>query len=410
MRVTAVIVACALVPAGARAAGGAGDTPAPVASGAEAPVIGGHDATAGKWPDVAAILFPGSGGEAAKCTGVLIAPTVVMTAGHCYDPSGTLLPDNVLIGATSLDRPEDGETIAIQRGIVFPDAESTEDVAVLVLARASTRPPRRLATGWARPEIADGAPVALVGFGAVNASGDLYVRRLQEGTTTITDFDCSRSSGCNAGAQPDGELGAGGMGVDTCPGDSGGPLYLMTQGGPFLAGVTSRGYADAQLPCSEGGIYERPDKIVAWVEATAGTAVAHGPEPTADPITAVHGAGGDTTIRVNDPRSDSHRFEITTPPAHGTARVRSDGAVRVCTDPAATPGPDAVTVTITDTGHAGRALAITIAVQIEDGTAPPTCDIDAFDDDGGCCDSGRSSGPAVPLTIVMLALVRRRRR
>ena len=38
---------------------------------------------------------------------------------------------------------------------------------------------------------------------------------------------------------PDGELGAGGMGIDTCPGDSGGPLYLPTDFGTFLAGVTS---------------------------------------------------------------------------------------------------------------------------------------------------------------------------
>jgi hypothetical protein len=70
-------------------------------------------------------------------------------------------------------------------------------------------------------------------------------------------------------------------------------------------------------------------------------------------IVAVPGGGGDTTIRVNDPKSDAHRFEITTPPAHGTAKVRGDGAVRVCADPTAAPGDDELTVTITDTRHAG---------------------------------------------------------
>ncbi|HET7504483.1 MAG TPA: Ig-like domain-containing protein, partial [Kofleriaceae bacterium] len=116
-----------------------------------------------------------------------------------------------------------------------------------------------------------------------------------------------------------------------------------------------------------------------------------------------------TRIRDNDPQSDSHAFEITTPPAHGTARVHSDGALRVCTDPAATPGPDTVTVTITDTHHASRVQTITIPLQIEDGAAPPTCDVDAFDS-GGCCDSGRGQGGAIPLTIGVLALLRRRRR
>jgi secreted trypsin-like serine protease len=410
MRVVLVALACLLVPAAARAADGRSGAAAPVSTGGDAPVIGGHDASAGKWPDIAAILFPEQSGDVARCTGVLVAPTVVLTAGHCYDPLEPSLPDNVLIGTSALDRPGDGETIAIQRGSVFPDFDTTQDVAVLVLARASTRAPRRLATGWARFDIANGAPVALVGFGATNADADRFVQRLQEGTTTITDFDCSTSVGCNTGARPDGELGAGGKGVDTCRGDSGGPLYLTTPGGPFLAGVTSRAYADANLPCSEGGIYERPDKLVAWIEATAGTSVAHGPEPTADAITAVHGDAGETRIHANDPRGDSHRFVITTPPAHGTARVRSDGAVRVCTDPAAAPGEDAITVTVTDSRHAGRALAITIPVEIEDGIAPPTCDVDAFAAAAGGCDSGRGAGGAIPLTIGVLVLVRRRRR
>ena len=50
----------------------------------------------------------------------------------------------------------------------------------------------------------------------------MYVDELQEATTVITDADCSRTDlGCNIAAYPNGELGAGGMGVDSCPGDSG---------------------------------------------------------------------------------------------------------------------------------------------------------------------------------------------
>jgi hypothetical protein len=54
--------------------------------------------------------------------------------------------------------------------------------------------------------------ISLVGFGAIDKNGAQYINELQEASSTITDFDCSQSSGCNAGAQPDGELGAGGMG------------------------------------------------------------------------------------------------------------------------------------------------------------------------------------------------------
>jgi MYXO-CTERM domain-containing protein len=291
---------------------------------------------------------------------------------------------------------------------VYPNPDTTEDLAVLVLARPSSRTPRKIATGWARIEITSGAPVALVGFGAVNASGDHYVDELQEAHTTITDPDCSVSSGCNAGARPAGEIGAGGMGIDTCPGDSGGPLYLETSYGAVLAGVTSRSYDNAQVSCSEGGIYVRPDKVIDWIEMMAGD-VANIGAPQADPIIAVHGDGDDVRIRVNDPASNTHRFEIATPPAHGTAKVRSDGAVRVCTDPTAAAGDDQLTVMITDTVHDHRAMPLTIHIQIQDGTPGKACDLDAFSE-AGCCSTSGAPGGVIPVAIGVLALVRRRRR
>jgi endonuclease G len=385
----------------------------PAQTGGPVDVIGGSNAMAGKWPDVAAILFPSSGGEQPRCSGTLVAPTVVVTAGHCFDTLGPPLPDNVLIGTSSLARPGEGETIPIKHGVAFPDAATSEDVAVLVLARPATHAPRKIATGWARIDIINGAPVSLVGFGAVNKGGDKFVNELQEATSTITDFDCSHASGCNADAQPAGELGAGGNGIDTCPGDSGGPLYLITSYGPLLAGITSRSYDNAVFPCSEGGIYGRPDKIIDWLETNAGVPVSRGPEPSADPIFAIRGDGGTTQIQANDPSSNSHTFAITTQPARGMAKVRVDGAVRVCTNSDAALGEDAVTVTITDTKRPGRSLPLTIKVQIDDGTPGPPCNLDDFDT-GGCCDSrGRAStsGGAIPLTLgVLAALAFRRRR
>jgi endonuclease G len=407
MRLFPAAIACALVPAIAEANGPV-DPPTAV--------IGGANAAPGAWPDAAAVLFPVNQTDVPACSGTLIAPTVVLTAGHCDDPAEPPLPDHVLIGTSSLARPGDGETLAIARGIPFPDAAQTEDVALLILAQPSSRPPRKIATGWARADLVDGAAIALVGFGAINKDGDQFVDALQEARTTITDADCSTSIGCNPGAQPAGELGAGGMGIDTCPGDSGGPLYLTTAYGTFLAGVTSRAYGNAQFECSEGGIYERPDKIVDWIEAAAGVAVARGPEPSADPITAIHGDGGETAIDANDPAAARHTFAVTTPPTHGAAEVRSDGVVRVCTDAAAAPGDDQLTVTITDASHPARAVVLTIPIHIEDGAPAQTCNPGAFDtaeldaSGGGCCDAGRAPGGALPLAIGVLALITRRRR
>jgi hypothetical protein len=400
MRTAWAVLACALFPSLATA--GADRDAADTQS-----VIGGRNAAAGTWPDAAAILFPGVNGDEALCSGTLVAPTVVLTAAHCFEGDP---PDNVLIGATSLARPEDGEIIEIASAFVFPAPEETLDLAVIVLARPSSRTPRPLATGWASLDIANGARVTMVGFGAVNEDGDEFIDELQEASSTITDFDCTASPGCSRAARPAGELGAGGGGIDTCPGDSGGPLYLTTSYGAFLVGVTSRSYDDPGQVCSEGGIYVRPDKLVAWIESVAGVAVARGPEPEAEPIRLVPGGDGDTQIAANDPHSDDHRLEITTPPARGTAKVRGDGAVRVCADPAAAPGRDALTVTITDTKFAGRALTIEIPIEIAPGSVAGPCDVDDFPSVGGCCDSGGSSAGALPLTIGALVLVLRRRR
>ena len=378
-------------------------------AGGPSSVIGGSNAKPGEWPDVAAILFPDASGDDALCTGTLIAPTVVLTAGHCHDPLDPPLPDNVLIGTSSLARPGDGETIAIKRAYVYPDPDTTEDLTVLVLARASSRKPRPVVDGWARLDLVNGAAVELVGYGAINATGDHFIDELQEASSTITDVDCTTSAGCNPEARPAGELGAGGMGIDTCPGDSGGPLYLMTRYGPVLAGVTSRSYDNPPVPCSGGGIYVRPDKVLDWIEKIAGVPIARVGTPKADPLVAVHGDGDDTRIQANDPASDTHRYELTTPPAHAMVKIRSDGAVRVCIDRDAPPGDDQLTVTITDYFHDERALPLTIPIHIQDGAPPAMCDINAFSEVGGCCSASSQPG-AIPIALGVLALLRRRRR
>jgi len=404
MRFAAVVLGCALIPVLASADAGLRSSVSSASSALpQAPVIGGADAKPGKWPDVAALLFATAKGDAADCTGTLVAPTIVLTAAHCADPES---PTKVLIGTSTLANPGEGETIAVERVVVFPDSSTTEDVALLVLARPSTRPPRAIATGWARTDIVNGAAVALVGFGTIDQDGEIFVDALQEAHSTITDADCSRSAGCRAGAAPAGELGAGGAGIDTCPGDSGGPLYLVTDYGTFLAGVTSRGYDDATVVCSGGGIYARADKIADWIDAAAGVQVVRGPAPTVEPIVAVHGTGGETRIRVNDPRSSTHAFKIVTPPAQGAARVRGNGSVRVCIAPEAAAGDDELTVEIIDTQRPGRSLAIAIPIAIEDGVPDASCDLDA----GGCCDSSGRAGGSIPLALGVVALVLRRRR
>jgi secreted trypsin-like serine protease len=393
MRAVSVALASILIPSMVGAEGPK-DRPRPIADATVAPVVGGDDAPAGKWDDAAAIIIGGG----VACTGTLIAPNVALTAGHCNDPSLSA----VLLGTNSLSRRADGETIPVSNRIALRE----NDITVLVLAKAATTKPRAIASGWAQYEIKNGAPVAIVGYGAIDRNAQQSVNELQEAESTITDFDCSTKSGCDQF-----ELGAGGMGIDSCNGDSGGPLYLLTDFGDFLVGVTSRAYSNATDPCGQGGIYGRPDQVLAQIETAAGRKVERGPEPTAENVVAIRNDGGETSIVANDPRSKDHSFAVTTQPTMGTAKVREDGVVRVCANRDAMPGDsDSLVVMVTDKSNPNRKVPVKIGISIAlNDPAGGSCDVNAFEtDDGGCCDSGgRGAGGSVVLALLVMLGFRR---
>jgi len=277
--------------------------PAAHAGPTKAPVIGGAPAAAGKWPDIVAIysVYPGNGSTipdvvVRACTGTLIAPTVVLTAAHClFDEDGNIdKPVKVIIGATVApcdDDPEDpcstavsnGEEIAVKQAIPHPSygtAAGNRDLGLLVLERASTKTPRIIGSDWVTAEIKDTARIAIAGWGSLDSDASEYVPELQEAYTTITDAACaSDPHGCQPELRPGGEFIAGGGGIDTCPGDSGGPVYLEVGDETYVIGVTSRGFNDGPIDvyCKDGGIYTRADSDIAWIESSTGVTLTKPP-------------------------------------------------------------------------------------------------------------------------------------
>jgi MYXO-CTERM domain-containing protein len=231
----------------------------------ESAIVGGDNVPPGKWPDTVAVL-----GRSGSCTGTLIAPTVVLTAGHCAD----LEPTTVIADTT--DYASGGQRVAVLRTVAYPKWETTFDVSVVVLAKPITSvAPRRIGTSCTYHEFRDTTMVRIVGFGATNADGTATNTKLREAMTQVTDPMCSAESGCNKQVAPGGEFVAGGTGnADSCFGDSGGPVYLETNRGPIVVGAVSRGVDNSATPCGGGGIYVRTDKIVSWIEETAETEVA----------------------------------------------------------------------------------------------------------------------------------------
>ena len=186
------------------------------------------------YPAVVAVGVLNRDGSGGLCSGTLIAPTVVLTAGHCLaaDPIAAaiaIFPD----GVTEVDI----EAVSWE---VHPNFEvdriAVDDVAVVILERPVTdvdplplvsTAPRRRSRG------------AIVGFGDAGTTG-VGIKRA--GRVTLTR--CPRAVRI-IGIRP-GQL-EGSLcwrpkrkGQDTCHGDSGGPLLVDG----VVAGVTSGGFPD----------------------------------------------------------------------------------------------------------------------------------------------------------------------
>lgn len=233
----------------------------------EVGIVGGSDVPPGKWPDTVAVL-----GTNGSCTGTLIAPDVVLTAGHCAD----IEPTTVVANTTDYSG-SGGTRVGVVRTEAYPDWETTLDVAVVVLGQPITNvTPRRVGTSCTFQEFRSSTMVRIVGFGSTSMDGKAANSVLKEAMTQVTDPMCASSGvGCNMTVSPGGEFVAGGTGTaDSCFGDSGGPVYLDTERGSVVVGAVSRGVNNSATPCGGGGIYVRTDVIVDWIEETTGKTIA----------------------------------------------------------------------------------------------------------------------------------------
>jgi len=227
-------------------------------------VVGGTTAPLGKWPDAVAVLGPNG-----SCTGTLVAPDVVVTAGHCSE----IHPSQVI--ANTIDFTQGGEHVGVKSTTAYPDWQHSYDISVVVLDQPITNiTPRQLGTSCTFDHFARAMDVHLVGFGLTAADGTGDNTHLNEAMAPVVDPTCMGPYGCNKAIAPGGEFVAGGDGTDSCFGDSGGPVYLDTPRGVIAIGAVSRGVNASSTPCGGGGIYVRTDKVIDWIEQTTGREIA----------------------------------------------------------------------------------------------------------------------------------------
>jgi uncharacterized protein (TIGR03382 family) len=228
-------------------------------------VVGGSTVPPGQWPDAVAVL-----GTNGTCTGTLIAPDVVLTAGHCAGINPTQVIANTVDYSQS-----GGIRIQVAKTEAYPNWQAEYDVAVLVLASPIEGvAPRKVGTSCTFRDFTRSTAVRLVGFGATDSMGQTANTQLKQAMTAVTDPECTGGQGCKKQIAPGGEFVAGGTGsADSCFGDSGGPVYLDTPTGTVVVGAVSRGVDGSDTPCGGGGIYVRTDKLVNWIQETTGKVI-----------------------------------------------------------------------------------------------------------------------------------------
>ncbi|MEU4746948.1 serine protease, partial [Actinosynnema sp. NPDC023658] len=190
------------------------------------------------------------------CSGTLVSPNVVVTAGHCVRGGCAA---RVFTGK-DVSFPDDGEVIAVKTALAHPDyrpPRATGDLAVLVLSRPTSVPPRSIAT---RDQLTGARFVRLAGYGNtdVHSSGGYGRRRMVDVPIAGDDprYGADQATEFVAGAPF--------LDRDSCNGDSGGPAYVESDGRWFLVGATSRATASSLRPCGDGGIYTRVASYQDW--------------------------------------------------------------------------------------------------------------------------------------------------
>jgi trypsin len=221
-------------------------------------IVGGHNASQDEYPSVAKVTY-----SIWSCTGTLIAPNTVLTAGHCSSiDAGTVGTPvswpaqlvNVKIGGT---RAGEGESRGVSKITAHANylATSGYDISLLTLSSNSTKAPTKVSGSGETSLWAPSTLETIVGWG-VTSEGGSAPNVLQEAEVPITtDAYCGGAYGdFNAttmicAGYPQG-------GVDTCQGDSGGPMFgKLTDGTLRVVGTTSFGEGCARP--NKPGVYGR---------------------------------------------------------------------------------------------------------------------------------------------------------
>jgi secreted trypsin-like serine protease len=270
-------------------------------------IVGGTAAPAGAWPSIAFLegrySDPAGQEHVYDCTGSVVAPEWIITAGHCAFGNPGQPPEvmHAILGVTNSQDPS-GQVVAIDRLVpdpAFDPTQDVEDLAMLHLAQPVTTPPIRLATSAdfnAGRYVSDPNVPNAAGWGAVDQNGSQFTTALQQAYLEI--WPASQCSAAISGFDSSTQACAGTPGkAGACFGDSGGPLVMLDAANrqQVLWGVTSYRpeQGDDQAPCSlsQPAVFTWIPAFADFIHSTLATTPGPAPQPVSNPVPKPAGAG-----------------------------------------------------------------------------------------------------------------------
>jgi secreted trypsin-like serine protease len=239
---------------------------------AHASIIGGASVQDGTFPSLAYVVDV-QGRFVYQCTGTVVAPSLILTAGHCAEHMKTGVvnaPSGYRVVTGTIDPIAPTASVSTVLGvIVYPGLArrvDDGDAALLVLSNPIAVPPIVLATRSYARHLRGGQPAVMAGWGITSFEQRLPTERLQSAATVV-----QRRNWCRANARPfysKNELctiSPPSYATGACAGDSGGPLLAQRRTGGQLIQIGIAVHVYGRCSTRRPSVFVSTGAISSWV-------------------------------------------------------------------------------------------------------------------------------------------------